>query len=177
METVLKQSLYTWFGSFLEYPEANLCESHELFATEVERDHPEAFLYLKEFLRLMSSFDISMRQEHYVQTFDVMPRCSLYLSVQLFGEESFKRAELMAGLKSAYEKHQVYEMVELPDHLAVILKNNDVFKDEDWAELVSMCILPALPGLIGELEKSKNPYSLLLKAIRVFMKQQEKICV
>lgn len=168
-----KQGLYTWFGSFLEYPTVDLQEMYESFAGRLDAVCPEASPFMKDFFIQMSSFDLSMRQEHYVQTFDVTPKCSLYLSVQLFGEESFKRAELMAGLKSTYEKHQPFEMTELPDHLSVVLKQSAFFSEEEWAELVSMCILPALPKIARDLETNQNPYSLVLKAVGLLLKLEK----
>lgn len=169
-----KHRLYTWLGSLLEYPTADLRQTYENFAEGLATECPEAASLMRDFFNQMSSFDLSMRQEHYVQTFDVMPRSSLYLSVHLFGEESFKRAELMAGLKSAYERHQAYEMTELPDHLSVVLKQNALFNEEEWSELVSMCILPALPKLAHDLKASQNPYALVLKAIETSMLKLEK---
>src|SRR5512138_1986014 len=40
--------------------------------------------------------------ELYTRTFDLTPVCAPYLSVHLFGESSFKRAQLMTGLREAY---------------------------------------------------------------------------
>ncbi len=172
-----KQALYAWLGAFLEYPTSDLGEAYERLAGGLAAECPEASLFMKDFFVQMSSFDLSMRQEHYVQTFDVMPKCSLYLSVQLFGEESFKRAELMAGLKSTYEKHKTFEMTELPDHLSVVLKQNALFDEEEWSELVSMCILPALPRIARDLKSNQNPYALLLKAVETVMLKLEKVHV
>lgn len=178
METpTSKQAIYVWLGSFLEYPTSDLREAYEGFASRLDSECPEASPLMKDFFVQMSSFDLSMRQEHYVQTFDVMPKCSLYLSVQLFGEESFKRAELMAGLKCAYEKHKTFEMTELPDHLSVVLKQNALFNEEEWAELVSMCILPALPKIARDLKANQNPYALVLKVVETIMLKLEKVHV
>ena len=172
-----RQALYAWFGSLLEYPTQDPRPVQESVAGGLAAECPEAVLLMKDFFLQMSSFDLSMRQEHYVQTFDVMPKCSLYLSVQLFGEESFKRAELMAGLKSIYEKEHAYEMTELPDHLSVVLKQNAFFSEEEWSELVSMCILPALPKLAHDLKANQNPYALVLKAVETTLLKLEKVHV
>ena len=172
-----KQTFYAWLGAFLEYPTSDLREAYENLVGSLDMECPEAASYMKDFFSQMSSFDLSMRQEHYVQTFDVMPKCSLYLSVQLFGEESFKRAELMAGLKSTYEKKRAFEMTELPDHLSVVLKQNALFSEEEWAELVSMCILPALPKIMRDLKANQNPYALVLKAVETLMLMLENVHV
>lgn len=115
-----------------------------------------------------------MWQEYYVQTFDLMPSCSLYISVHLFGEESFKRAELMAGLRGAYESRGVCATTELPDHLAVVLRQSPRLTDEEWSELVHLCLLPALTIMIRKLEKGANPYSFLLKTLQALFVGMEK---
>lgn len=164
-------------GSCLEYPADDLLGVLQAQANEVESFSEEAAAYLKSFIAEMCTMELWTRQEHYIKTFDVMPQCSLYLSVHLFGEESFKRSELMAGLKGVYEKYGAFEMTELPDHLAVVLKQNTLFEEGEWTELVSMCVLPAIPKIIGELEKHKNPYALVLKAIQTLLTESERACV
>ena len=105
------------------------------------------------------------------------PQCGLYLSVYLFGEENFKRSELMTGLKSVYEKQGPFEMTELPDHLAVVLKQNALFSEEEWGELVLMGLTGAIPKIIELLEKNDNPYVFLLKATQELLLKTEKVYV
>lgn len=153
----------------LEYP-------HDGISVKISKSL-EAMEPVKEFAALMRTMEPWMKQEHYVQSFDVSPRCSLYLSVHLFGEESFKRAEFMAGLKEVYQRGVFHEEAELPDHLAVVLKHNDLFLEEEWAELVSMCLLPALGKMTKDLEAAGNPYSLILNAAAALLKETEKAYV
>lgn len=131
--------------------------------------------YLKVFLLTMESKTLTQRQEQYIQTFDLQPRCSLYISVPLFGEESYKRAELMVGLKSRFDEAGVDLGHELPDHLAVILKNNMIFYEQEWQELVTHCILPSLQKMITVLEKADNPYADALRAVREVLRQKETV--
>ena len=178
METqVLQRQLCAQLGACLEYPAGDSRDMARAAADRIGSVCGQSLVYLKDFFARMDTMDLGTRQEHYVQTFDLMPRCSLYLSVHLFGEESFKRAELMAGLKDAYGKHGALEMTELPDHLAVILKQNVLLNEEEWSELVSMCILPALPKMIGALEKCDNPYAFVLKAVQALLTEMEKVHV
>ncbi|MBI5415805.1 MAG: molecular chaperone TorD family protein [Candidatus Omnitrophica bacterium] len=170
----LKRELCGRLGSFLEYPGDGPRDIARAAEVAVESGSEAAAAFLHGFSAEMDAMEPWMRQEHYVRTFDVMPKCPLYLSVHLFGEESFKRAELMTGLKTVYERHNRFEMTELPDHLALVLKNNEIFEDEEWAELVSMCILPALPKMIRGLEKCGNSYALVLKAVQALLMEREK---
>jgi nitrate reductase molybdenum cofactor assembly chaperone len=161
----------------LEYPHANSWQNILTTIDSIEPVSPEAARFLKEFCSRMKRMELPMWQEFYVQTFDLMPKSSLYLSIYLFGEESFKRAELMAGLKEIYEKHQPFEMIELPDHLAVILRQNASFTEEEWSDLVSLCMKPALPRIISKLESSNNPYAFILKAVQELLAEVEKTYV
>jgi nitrate reductase molybdenum cofactor assembly chaperone len=171
---ILKRQLCVQVGAFLEYPVNDFREMLQISAGQIEPVSWKASSYLKDFFARMKRMELEMWQEYYVQTFDLMPRCSLYISVHLFGEESFKRAELMAGLKSAYERQGALETTELPDHLAVILKQNILLNDEEWSEFVAMCILPALPVMISKLEKNGNPYAFVLKTIQELLVEVEK---
>lgn len=129
------------------------------------------------FAERMQGFSQEMRQEHYVRTFDVTPRTSLYLSVHLFGEESFKRAELMAGLKGAYQRHGHQDDVELPDHLAIVLRRNGCFGAEEWAQLERHCLRPALPLMIRILSEEDNPYALVLDGVLDLVGRSEVVHV
>ncbi len=161
----LKRQLCEQIGTFLEYPANDFREILLISAGQIELVSRQASIYLQDFFSRMKRMDLAMWQEYYVQTFDMMPQCSLYISVHLFGEESFKRAELMAGLKSVYEGRGAAASTELPDHLAVVLKQNAFLNDEEWSEFVTMCLLPVIPIMIKKLEKNANPYSLILKSI------------
>ena len=171
---ILKRQLCVQIGAFLEYPVNDFREMLQILAGQIEPISWKASSYLKDFFARMKRMELEMWQEYYVQTFDLMPRCSLYISVHLFGEESFKRAELMAGLKIAYERQGALETTELPDHLAVILKQNTLLDDEEWSEFVTMCMLPALPVMISKLEKNGNPYAFVLKTIQELLVEVEK---
>lgn len=164
-------------AEFLEYPVKDFRESLKEVASEIDPLFSGSTNPLKEFYSKMKRMDLEMWQEFYVQTFDLAPASSLYVSVQLFGEESFKRAELMAGLKAIYERQGMNSLTELPDHLAVILKQNFCFADEDWCELVNLCLKPALSGMISKLEKNNNPYSFILKSVRELLIKTEKVHV
>lgn len=175
METLsLKRQLCQGLGTYLEYPSPENWAQRQEFLRTVGSVSCPTYEYLKDFWKAIEAMDAGARQEHYVQTFDLLPHCSLYISVPLFGEESFKRAELMAGLKRVYDGHGIDLSGELPDHLAVILRNTEVFPIEEWYELVSMAVLPAIAKMIVNLEKRENPYALVLKAVRSLLIERER---
>lgn len=171
---ILSGHVYEQLGILLEYPTDDDFVSLKSVIDTVKPIFKEAAGYLEDFYSRMRRMDLNQRQEFYVQSFDVMPKCSLYLSIYLFGEESFKRPELMTGLINVYERHGAFTLTELPDHLAAVLKRSRLFKEDEWSELVEMCVLPALAKMIKGLEKNHNPYANILKAIQVFMTETER---
>ena len=163
------RSLLRLAAECLEYPRA-------------ERTHtlPEALRRIELFAAFedrLGGLTPEMRQEHYVRTFDVTPKTSLYLSVHLFGEENFKRAELMAGFRSAYARAGRDVGPELPDHLSTVLRHNDCFDEEEWGELVRLCLSPSLPAMIRSLDTDENPYALALEGILGLVRQVEGVHV
>jgi len=174
---VLNRQLCVQLGNSLEYPDHRTWDTLLAAASQVGSISGEASKHLEDFLAKMKRMGLEMWQEYYVQTFDLMPKCSLYLSVHLFGEESFKRAELMAGLKGVYERHSPFESTELPDHLAVILKRSTLFGEEEWSDLVSMCMVPAISKMTRLLEKTGNSYACILKAVQILLVRLEKVHV
>lgn len=169
-----KRQFYGSLGSLLQYPTVSTEGECAGLIGRLEDVSAQAGAYLREFLQRIQAMTLAERQEQYVSTFDLLAQCSLYVSVYLFGEESFKRAELMAGLKRVYDSHGVVGATELPDHLAVVLKHNDLFSDEEWHELVAMAVLPAIIKMTANLEKRDNPYALVLKAVHSILTEREK---
>ena len=174
---ISKRHLLEQLGSLLEYPGTDPREMLPMTARRMETVSIQAADYLKDFFARMKRMELNMWQEFYVRTFDLMPQCPLYLSVHLFGEESFKRSQLMVGLKNSYEEKGALAMSELPDHLAVVLRHNALLDDEEWSELAAMGILPAIQIMISKLEKYSNPYALVLKTLQALLQEAEKVHV
>ncbi|HSL83045.1 MAG TPA: molecular chaperone TorD family protein [Thermoanaerobaculia bacterium] len=159
-------------GPLLAYPR------RERFATDLARAEgrlleagaAEAAEALEAFERgaVRRSFD--ELEDLYTRTFDLTPVCVPFLSVHLFGQESFRRARLMTGLEEAYRKAGHDRGTELPDHLAVVLGAAEVFADDEWEELVEQVLARPLARMKGALSgegSAKNPYRHLLEAVRL----------
>jgi nitrate reductase molybdenum cofactor assembly chaperone len=100
----------------------------------------------------------------YTSTFDLAPSCSPYLGVHLFDEENQSRARLMIGLRSAYAKRGVELNGELPDHIALVLAFAPHFEADEWCDLVSLILTPALGTMDKTLASTTNPYRHLIGA-------------
>jgi nitrate reductase delta subunit len=105
-------------------------------------------------------------QDLYTRTFDLTPRCVPYLSVHLFGAESFDRGRLMTGLDEAYRRACFDRGSELPDHLGLVLRFATAFDETEWDELVTLCLARPLALMLGELQEAGNPFRHAVEAVR-----------
>jgi nitrate reductase molybdenum cofactor assembly chaperone len=150
----------------LDYPERgwrrdverarHLLAEHSIAASEL----------VYSFQRELDGMTLSRLQELYSRTFDLSPVCIPYVSVHLFGEESFKRAGLMSGLAEVYRRHDCEADIELPDHLGVILRHAPCFDAGEWDELLRYCLRPAVEPMVAALARGANPYRHVVGALR-----------
>lgn len=155
-------------GVLLAYPR------RERFATDLARAEgrlleagaTEAAETLEAFERAAVRKTFDELQDLYTRTFDLTPVCAPFLSVHLFGQESFRRARLMTGLEETYRSGGFDRGTELPDHLAVVLGAAEAFSEDEWAELVEHVLARPLARMKGALDL-KNPYRHLLEAVRL----------
>jgi len=130
---------------------------------------PQAAAALAAFRAELAELDDDALQDLYSRTFDLAPRCVPYLSVHLFGAESFKRARLMTGLDDAYRRAGLDRGGELPDHLGLVLRFADAFGAEEWDELLQLCLARPLARMRTDLAAGGNPYRHLLDAVRLVL--------
>lgn len=135
----------------LEYPTGRLLESTQQSVSLLAGTEPAAGEWLKRFLESIRDQPVERLEELYTRTFLVTPQCIPYLSVHLFGEESFKRAELMAGLLETYRRKGFETNSELPDHLALVLRFAPHFSLEEWRDLRRYCLNQPLAKMIESL--------------------------
>lgn len=157
-------------GPLFAYPR------RERFATQLARaeggllaaGEDAAASSLDAFERAAARLSFQELEDLYTRTFDLSPSCVPFLSVHLFGQESFRRARLMTGLEDSYQKGGFDRSEggnELPDHLGVVLRAAEVFSEDEWRELVEMVLARPLARMAGALDP-KNPYRHLVEAVR-----------
>lgn len=120
---------------------------------------------LDSFAREIGELDLAQQQATYTATFDLAPACSPYLGVHLFGDENRERARLMLGLRSSYDRagHET-DHGELPDHVAEVFAFSECADREEWDELESLVLKPALQKMDEILRQTSNPYRHLISA-------------
>lgn len=159
-------------ANMLEYPQEDfpkkINELNDQMTNLNTKD--DSMNLLKEFIEFVNIHKIEELQELYIKTFEVNPICSLYASIHLFGEESFKRSDFMARLKQAYNEYgMAFDEKELPDFIPIILRFTIYLKDEKRLEdFIKRCILKPLSTMIETLGNKSNPYKSLMEYIRKF---------
>ncbi|MBI5093949.1 MAG: molecular chaperone TorD family protein [Candidatus Hydrogenedentes bacterium] len=163
--TLIERSLFAAVGVLLEYPRAGYFAHVAATHDAMVESCPDAALGLSEFLDAVDGKDLSELEDLYARTFDFAPLCNAYVSVHLFGDESFKRSQLMSGLVEAYQRAGFDPGAELPDHLAVILRFAPQLSGAEWDDMVTCCLRSAVTKMIEPLERAANPYHHALRAL------------
>jgi nitrate reductase delta subunit len=165
------RTLFARIGLLFEH--AHLSEADVIAreaADALEESCSEAAAHLGRFAEEMSAIGLHKREEIYLRTFDLNPSCPPYMSVHLFGEESFKRAILMTGLAAAYDRAGFDRGGELPDHLGVVLRFAPQFDDEEWTELARFCLATPLVRMGAVLSPTNNPYRHAVAALHALLR-------
>lgn len=165
IDTLNRTVVIASLGKLLAYPQADFHEVFESTRLEVLEVSPSAAEYLEQFAEEARAISLDEAQELYTRAFDVNPVCMPYLSVHLFGQDSFKRAVLMTGLKAAYEAAHFDSGAELPDHIALVLQSAPSLSDEDWRELRDYCLEKPLREMFAALDRSGSPWRHLVRAV------------
>ncbi len=172
----MERGLYVELARLLDYPSPDLLDRIETCRRTVRAHHEETADLLDQFSDALPALDgapsdLRGLEELHLRTFDVQPQCILYLSVHLFGEESFQRAKLMVGLSESYERAGFDLGGELPDHLAVVLRSSSSLTREEWVDLAVYCLRTPIDTMVEGLVENRNPYRHLLMAIRSLLNE------
>lgn len=152
-------------GRLLTYPRVDYAACADA-ALERAAEHEGACReHLESFRAYVRATPTAELEETYSRTFDLSPVCVPYLSVHVFGEESFKRAQLMTGLADAYARAELPGSEDLPDHIGVVLRRATAFEPEEWQELVQYCLREPVHKMCVALAGAKSPYAHLLGAL------------
>ena len=128
------------FAELLEYPRPGLAETARECRALVAPESAEAAALLDEFAVFVERTPPDTVEEIFTATFDLNASCHPYVGYHMFGE-AYKRSALMLELKERFREHNYDPGVELPDHIAVLLRFMSLCPD---AELTSEIALEAL---------------------------------
>jgi len=168
--------LYVELARLLEYPSPGLFDHLEHCRQMTRAQYEETADLLDRFSEALLALDgtpsdLRGLEELHLRTFDTQPQCIPYLSVHLFGEESYQRAKLMVGLSESFERAGFDIGTELPDHLAVVLRGSPSLTREEWVDMTVYCLRAPIDTMVEGLVENRNPYRYLLMAIRSLLNE------
>jgi nitrate reductase delta subunit len=149
----------------LSYPDDRLVEAEDELAAAISAlpasRQKEAIESFWSYWQRSSPIE---RAQHYVETFDLQKRCSLYLSFYLQGDKR-QRGMSLLHLKRLYAAAGLHlESKELPDYLPVILEFAE-FAPPGYGERILADLRPALEALRAGLRTLGSPYAHLLDGL------------
>jgi len=154
------------FAGLLEYPCGTETDTATRGAAVLSGEFPEASARLGEVRSFFAESSRERAEEIFTATFGLQAACAPYVGFHLFGE-GYKRRVFLAGMNALYASRGFSTGVELPDHIAVVLRflaNSD--EDEQTREIVEDGLIPALSKMIGKFEDAGNPYGNVLRALQ-----------
>jgi len=151
-------------ADLFEYPRTDFAGIAARAASAVRT--PAVARHLKVFATELAELSPEHVEEAHVRTFLVAPASAPYIGVHLFGEESFKRAHLMAQLVERFRALGFDPGNELPDHVGVLLRFAGHLDADELADLVRWCLAMPVTAMHKALADTRNPYRHLLAALQ-----------
>jgi nitrate reductase delta subunit len=156
---------YKLLSVLLQYPDHQMLAAEQEIAQAVAALSPSKQQEAIEcFLRYWSSSSPMERAQHYVATFDLQKRCSLYLSFYLYGDKR-QRGTALLHLKRLYAAGGlVLEKKELPDYLPVMLEFAES-APTGYGETILSDYRSGIEVVRSSLRGLSSPYAHLLDAL------------
>lgn len=158
----------------LDYPRAKWIDRIEDVRRLLEPEHPEAAEALALFQAEAAALTLDCLEEIHTRTFSLAAFCVPYVGVQYFGENNFKRGELIARLATELERHGVDWRPELPDYLGNVLKLAPHLTAEQFEELADCCLRDAVTKMHQQADVGNTPYRHIIAAILLILKPTEE---
>lgn len=161
---------YKLLSKLLSYPDEALAEAipslNEMLRSGFEASEA---IVIGNFLRDLSTQDLTDAKGVYVQTFDMTPEHALHLTHHIFGEDK-NRGPALIDLSEHYRSYGMDIASndgapnELPDYLPLMLEFCAQLDDEEAREFLSQWT-KVLGQLAINLEKSQSSYAPLIRLI------------
>lgn len=162
-------------GQLLDYPQEDFAERTEFLTEQVTQQYPATKKLLTQFVQGCHRKTQGELEELYTRTFDLAAICSPYITGYIYGDENFDRGTFMALLGEKFQEMGFDTRGELPDHLAVLLRFSAALDSETLDELISFCLLDPINQMEERLQDADNPYTHLLAAISLVIKDNRKV--
>lgn len=165
------QHLCRQFAALFSYPDDSSRQTAAACAAQLRDLESTAAGPMSRFAELLAAQHPVQLEELFTATFDLQPVCHPYVGYQLCGE-SQQRTMFLMRLVQLYQQHGFSGDVELPDHLATLLRFVGSVADRDCGmEIIQYGLLPALDKMAEGLEGEKQPYGELITAVQSFLNE------
>jgi nitrate reductase delta subunit len=155
----------------MNYPDDSLRKTIRECAALLGEYCPDATPSILDFQSFAEREGLATIEEVYTRTFDITPMANLYVGYQLFGE-TYKRGAFLAKLQERYRAHGFDSGLELPDHIAVVLRFASTVDDSEFVDpLITEGVLPTL-NKVEEALTDAVGYGPLVKSLRSLVQQQ-----
>ena len=140
------------FAELLEYPHPGIAQAARECVERVAPENAEAAALLGEFASFVERTPHDTVEEVFTATFDLDARCHPYIGYHLFGED-YRRSALLLELKDLFRQYDYDCGVELPDHVAVLLRFMSLCSDAELtAEIGREALVRTLDPMTTEAE-------------------------
>ncbi len=164
---------YALFAQILDYPGPGLAGVLEEGIAESQPANPETARLLARFKGECERLGLPRLEELYTNTFDLRADCSLYAGYHLFGED-WRRSLFLAELKERYRACGFSCGIEMPDHMAVLLRFLSVQTDPgEETVVIEDCVRPVVSRVAAQLDPALHPYRGALEALRLWLGRQD----
>ncbi len=140
------------FAELLEYPRPDVAQRARECQALIAPESAQAAALLGEFVAFVERTSHSTLEEIFSSTFDLNASCHPYVGYHMFGE-AYKRSALMLELQDRFREHDFDPGVELPDHIAVLLRFMSLCPDAELTtEIAREALLPTLEPMTSDPE-------------------------
>ncbi len=171
------------FAELLDYPRPEVAQTARECRALIATESAEAAALLGEFAAFAERTPHNTLEEVFTGTFDLNASCHPYVGYHMFGE-AYKRSAFLLELKERFREHNFDPGVELPDHLAVLLRfmslcpdaelTNEIARDALLPTLEPMTVAPE-PEPVEDGQEAPKPFDLgddyrrVLHALRLIL--------
>jgi len=171
------------FAELLEYPRPGVAQTARECRALIEAESAKAAVLLGEFAVFAERTPHATLEEIFTSTFDLSASCHPYVGYHMFGE-AYKRSAFMLELQDRFREHNFTQGVELPDHIAVLLRFMECCPDTELtSEIARDALVPTLEPMTAvpegepaeegeeppEVFDTGNDYRRVLHALRLIL--------
>jgi nitrate reductase molybdenum cofactor assembly chaperone len=152
----------------VEYPRGDVAGDARAAVEACEAVAPDLAPPLRAFAAFVAATSPSDLEEGFSRQFELNPTCALEIGWHLYGEE-YLRGAFLVRMRAEQRAVGVEAGVELPDHLAAVLRLLARMELAPATDFARCCVIPALDTMRDKLADVASPYAALLGTIHAVL--------